>query len=385
MTGATASTRPNLSDQIKARIEQGETLAVDSFMAACLADPEAGYYQSRDPFGRSGDFVTAPEISGLFGEMCAAYLAHMFEIAGAPPAAQIVEFGPGRGTLMRDMHRVWGHLVPAMAALPVNLVETSQLLRKQQAALLAPLVPEFHDSADSLPQAPLFGIANEFFDALPISQLVWLADQGGWHHRHIGLVDGRLGFITGPRLTDAEERQFALALPQAPTAGMIAEICPMAEIIMANLAHHIGQNGGAVLVIDYGRNGNGGDSLQAVADHRPVDPLETPGEADLSHWVDFAALGRAATASGCRLIGPVPQGRFLMRIGLAARAEQAGLHAEPADRRALLAAIDRLTSPAQMGEVFKVALLVPPGTGTPPGFDAGNDDATNFACRTETE
>ena len=137
---------------------------------------------------------------------------------------------------------------------------------------------------------------------------------------------------------------------------------------MAALARSVAARGGAMLVIDYGRDGNPGDSVQAVAAHRPVDLFHEPGQADLSHWVDFAALRRAAETQGARLIGPVAQGRFLMRIGLAMRAEQAGAHAGPEERRALLAAIDRLTSPAQMGEVFKVALLVPAGSGQPPGF-----------------
>ena len=177
-------------------------------------------------------------------------------------------------------------------------------------------------------------------------------------------------FVDGPALSTAELADYAAALLPEPADGDIAEICAAGDQVIDTLARRISRHGGAMLIVDYGRNGNAGDSLQAVADHRPVDVFHQPGTADLSHWVDFAALSRSAAAHGCRLIGPVPQGRFLMRIGLAQRAEQAGSHGEAEERRSLLAAVDRLTSPAQMGEVFKVALLVPQGTGKPPGFES---------------
>ena len=158
-------------------------------------------------------------------------------------------------------------------------------------------------------------------------------------------------------------------MDSTPDDGTVVEQCPDAGSIITALAQAVAHRGGAILIIDYGSNGNPGDSLQAVADHQPVDIFHAPGRADLSHWVDFAALAKSASAAGARLVSPVPQGHFLMRIGLAARAEQAGKQADPVMRRALLAAIDRLTNPAQMGEVFKVALLVPQGDGLPPGFE----------------
>ena len=377
MSAADAHPDAALADRIIAAIQQGGAIGVDAYMAACLGDAKHGYYMGKDPFGTAGDFVTAPEISGLFGEMCGFYLAHMFELAGAPSQAEIVEFGPGRGTLMRDMHLIWQRLMPDLATLPVNLVETSPARRQHQGETVKPLVPVWHNTHQTLPATPLFGIANEFFDALPVAQLIWRND--AWHWRCVGLEATQLAFTDGPSLTPAEHDRYAAALPPSPDEGCIAEICPAGEEIMAALAARIGQHGGAMLIIDYGRNGNGGDSLQAVAAHRPVDVFHEPGRADLSHWVDFAALSRVAMAQGCRMIGPVAQGRFLKRIGLAARAEQASLSAEPETRRALLAAINRLTSPAQMGEVFKVALLVPPGQGTPPGFDEADHANQNKA------
>ena len=371
-----------LGERLATQIRTAGPMGVDSFMAACLGDASDGYYQHNDPFGVAGDFITAPEISGLFGEMCGLYLAHMFELAGQPGDAVIVELGPGRGTLMRDMRSVWQTLMPVLASRPVHLVETSPALRRAQAAVIAadgtapnaPGAPEikWHDDVASLPEVPLFGIANEFFDALAVAQCVWRgnAADGGWHHRLVGLRGDDFSFVDGPALSTAELADYAAALLPEPADGDIAEICAAGDQVIDTLARRISRHGGAMLIVDYGRNGNAGDSLQAVADHRPVDVFHQPGTADLSHWVDFAALSRSAVAHGCRLIGPVPQGRFLMRIGLAQRAEQAGSHGEAEERRSLLAAVDRLTSPAQMGEVFKVALLVPQGTGKPPGFES---------------
>ena len=356
-----------LEDHIRRRIEADGPMPFEDYMAECLGAADAGYYQTRDPFGEAGDFVTAPEISGLFGEMCGLYLAHMYELAGKPAEAVVAEFGPGRGTLMRDMRHAWSALMPELSTAPVHLVETSPVLRAAQKETLGDAAqPVWHDDADALvaaTKAPLFGIANEFFDALPAAQLVWR--DGGWHHRMVGLAEDRIGFVEGDAAMDDP------ALPAEPEDGMVAELCPRADVVMGSLAASVARHGGAVLVIDYGHDGNPGDSMQAVAAHKPVDLFHDPGQSDLSHWVDFAALRRAAESRGARLIGPVAQGRFLMRIGLAMRAEQAGAHASPEERRALLAAIDRLTSPEQMGEVFKVALLVPSGQGQPPGFETG--------------
>ena len=361
----TAEAPHSLEDQIRRRIETEGPMPFETYMSACLGAAQAGYYQTRDPFGEAGDFVTAPEISGMFGEMCGLFLAHMYELSGKPADAVVVELGPGRGTLMRDMRHAWSALMPELAAAELHLVETSPVLRTIQKDTIGESAPvTWHADTDELVAAtkgPLFGIANEFFDALPAAQLIWR--DGSWHHRMVGLVNDRIGFVDGDAATGSP------ALPDAPQDGMVAELCPQADLVTAALARSVAARGGAMLVIDYGRDGNPGDSVQAVAAHKPVDLFHEPGQADLSHWVDFAALRRTAESQGARLIGPVAQGRFLMRIGLAMRAEKAGTDASPEERRTLLAAIDRLTSPAQMGEVFKVALLVPAGTGQPPGFE----------------
>ena len=362
----------SLTDTLRRHITEHGPISVDDYMEMCLGGAQSnlgttGYYQSRDPFGAAGDFTTAPEISGLFGEMCGLYLAHMYEVANAPDTGSVIELGPGRGTLMRDMRGVWERLMPGLAAAALHLVETSPSLRRAQDAMLgAKTVAGWHDDVESALAAsdgPLFGIANEFFDALPAAQLVFV--DGAWHRRMVGLRDGHLGFVTGAVADDIDPD-----LPEAPADGMVAELCLQASHIVSLLGRALARRGGAMLIVDYGRQGNPGDSLQAVANHHPVDLFAAPGDSDISHWVDFAALGRAAQNAGARLVGPAPQGRFLMRIGLAARAEQAARHAAPEERRTLLAAIDRLTSPAQMGEVFKVALLLPPGAGLPPGFES---------------
>ena len=370
----TAGVPTDLADRLMRRIQEDGPIGVDTFMAACLADPQGGYYQQADPFGTAGDFITAPEISGLFGEMCGLYLAHIYDLAGSPEDAAIIELGPGRGTLMRDMRHVWSQLMPAMTSLPLHFLETGHALRRLQASTVQTdrirTAASWHDDITDLLAAtdgPVFGIANEFFDALPVAQLI--RHDGQWHQRQVGILDGRLGFTIGPSVPE-DVALNGMEKGCGPSAdGAVLEHCPQADLVIAALARQVAQHGGAMLIIDYGRDGNPGDSLQAVADHKPVDIFHAPGQSDLSHWVDFAALEKAASAAGARLVPPVPQGQFLMRIGLAARAEQAGKMAAPETRRALLAAIDRLTSPEQMGAVFKVALLVPRGDGTPPGFE----------------
>lgn len=354
-----------LEQRLVTTIAKNGAIPLSAYMDLCLSDPDHGYYQRQNPFGTDGDFITAPEISGLFGEMCGLYLAHMFELSGAPDRSAVIELGPGRGTLMQDMQHVWKHLMPDLVHCPVHLVETSGQLRTAQRTLLEGQVSwpiTWHDTTATLPARPIFGIANEFFDALPIDQFI--RRNGKWYERRVGLIDGGLGFVDGRQIAADD-----LQMPPDTSDNTIAELCPTGDRVVADLARHIACHGGAILIIDYGKKGKIGDSLQAVAEHKPVDIFHHPGLADLSHWVDFAALSCQARSAGCRLIGPVPQGRFLMRIGLATRAEQAATDADPQTRRSLLAAIDRLTSPAQMGEAFKVALLVPDGDGLPPGFD----------------
>lgn len=370
-----------LSDHITNQIRRHGPLTLASYIGLALGDAEHGYYQKQDPLGASGDFTTAPEISGLFGEMCGLYLAHMADLANLDNPA-ILELGPGRGSLMADMRHAWAQIMPPLAAAPVHLVETSQALRKRQSDRLGDAALYWHQDLDDLPARPIFGIANEFFDALPINQAIWRQSEtsktGAWHHRLVGLVDHRLGFVDGPALSEAELDEWHLSAPVGalPAAGTIAEYCAIADQYTGKLARHIATYGGACLIVDYGRDGSSGDSLQAVANHQPVDVFYQPGDADLSHWVDFGALRRAAIAAGARLVGPVTQGDFLRGIGIAQRTEALARLADAETRRGLLAAVDRLVSSHQMGSAFKVGLLLPPGNGLPPGFAVADETET---------
>ena len=362
---------PTASDAIQAllysQIAQTGPLPISQFIEIVLGHPEHGYYRRQNPIGAAGDFTTAAEISGLFGEMCGAYLAHMYEIGGQPDTAQIVELGPGRGSLMADMRHIWAHTMPTMANLPIQLVETSPQLRTIQNQRIKAASIAWYDDVQSLPNAALFGVANEFFDALPIDQAV--LRQGAWRHRLVTAMHGTLGFVDGPALTAPELARWQITNDhQEMTEGSIAEYCPAAEPIMRQLAGRIARHGGACLIIDYGKNDNFSDSLQAVSAHKPVDLFYQPGNADISHWVDFAALRRAAIDTGARFIGPATQADFLMAIGLRERAENAARLCDADGRRALFAAVDRLVGAHHMGTAFKVGLIVPAGDGVPVGF-----------------
>ena len=342
-------------------------LPISQFIEIVLGHPEHGYYRRQNPIGAAGDFITAAEISGLFGEMCGVYLAYVYEIAGQPDNAQIVELGPGRGSLMADMRHIWAQTTPTMADLPIQLVETSLELRAIQKQRIKAASIAWHDDVQSLPNTAVFGVANEFFDALPIDQAVWR--QGAWRHRLVSAVQGALGFVDGPALSASELARWHITNDHHDmTEGTIAENCPTAETIMQQLAGHIANHGGACLIIDYGKNDNFSDSLQAVSAHKPVDLFYQPGNADISHWVDFAALRRAAINTGARFLGPVTQADFLVAIGLRERAENAARLCDTDGRRALFAAVDRLVGAHHMGTAFKVGLIVPAGDGVPVGF-----------------
>ena len=321
-------------------------IGLDRYMALCLGHPLHGYYATRDPFGRGGDFVTAPEISQMFGELIGAWAAAVLSMMAPGERPCLVELGPGRGTLMADALRA---LRAAGANVDLHLVETSSSLRRIQAERLMDAAPTFHDSVASLPDAPLLVIANEFFDALPARQFVRTGR--GWCERRVGLtVEGdALAFgldpEPDPRLTAEAPEGAVLTLP---SQGLT---------VLRDLGRRLVARGGALLVIDYGGDRPGfGDTFQAVAGHRYADPLSRPGEADLTLHVDFGALARAAAAEGMAVHGPVTQRDFLLSLGLAARAERLQARATPDQARAIEAAVHRLTDPDPrgMGALFKV-------------------------------
>ncbi|AVO36702.1 class I SAM-dependent methyltransferase [Pukyongiella litopenaei] len=352
-----------LRDLIAARISETGPITVADYMADCLLHPEHGYYATRDPLGAAGDFTTAPEISQIFGELLGLALAQAWLDQGRPAPFVLAEPGPGRGTLMADILRAT-RAVPGFAeAAQVTLIEASPTLRKIQAERLSNHTPRWLDRLDQLPDLPLFLVANEFFDALPIRQ--FLRDGGGWREKRIALDGGRLVF----GLTDPAP-QPGLAHRLADTGdGDMVEICPAAAPMAGEIAARIAGHGGAALIVDYGGWRSRGDTLQALCAHRFTDPLDAPGSADLTAHVDFEPLAAAAIASACAASPLISQGVFLERLGITARAQALAEGLAGAALDDLVAAHRRLTHPDEMGNLFKVLGLYPNGAAPLPGLE----------------
>jgi SAM-dependent MidA family methyltransferase len=350
-----------LADLLAARIAAAGPIPLADYMAECLLHPTLGYYSTREPFGSAGDFTTAPEISQMFGELLGLCLAQAWLDQGAPAPFALAELGPGRGTLMADVLRATRAVPGFHAAARVVLVEASARLRQVQAATLSGHRPGWADRIDDLPDLPLFLLANEFFDALPIRQ--FQRDGGVWRERLVGLDRaGRLAFgLSDPLPPGLPGPRFAADPP-----GTVVEICPQGQHVAETLGARLRARGGAALVIDYGGWRSRGDTLQALAGHRPVDPLDRPGTADLTAHVDFEALALAA-AVPCS--GLTDQGSLLKRLGIDARAARLAQGLSGPARESHLAAHHRLTHPAEMGSLFKTIALHAPATPPPPGFD----------------
>jgi SAM-dependent MidA family methyltransferase len=342
-------------------------LDVARYMALCLGHPPHGYYMARDPLGRGGDFVTAPEISQMFGELIGLWAAATWQAMGAPARLRLIELGPGRGTLMADALRATSVMPAFRAALAVHFVETSpRLVARQRETLPGLDIPlAWHRDLGEVPEGPAIVIANEFFDALPVHQAVKMS--AGWHVRMVGLVDDRLAFMVSPDPIPGFERVLPDPLHEAPK-GAIYEWRD--DRVMLELAQRLARNGGAALVIDYGHADSAqGETLQAVRGHRFADPLADPGLADLTAHVDFAALARAAKRAGTHAHGPMTQGAFLHRLGIAQRAERLKGNATPRQAADVDAALTRLTGRDAMGDLFKVLAIADPKLETLPGFD----------------
>lgn len=356
-----------LAREIRDLIAAEGPMPVSRYMALCLGHPVHGYYITRDPLGAEGDFTTSPEISQMFGELLGLWAVATWQQMGSPERVHLVELGPGRGTLMADALRA-ARLVPAFGeAVQVHLVETSPALRARQKAALAPLTPHWHDRLEDVPPGPALVLANEFFDALPISQFV--KGEQGWHERRVGLgPDGTLVFGMDPRPTPLAAA-LAQYIPGPYPVGAVLE--HLESGLPAVLARRLVEQGGAALIIDYGPARSGlGDTLQAVRAHRYADPLEAPGEADLTAHVDFSDLARRALAEGAAAYGPLTQGDFLMRLGIVQRAERLQQNTNASQRKAITAALARLAGrgEGEMGALFKVLCLCDRTNGPPPGF-----------------
>ncbi len=359
----------DLTRALRARLGPDGALSVHDYMGLCLAH----YYARGTAFGRDGDFITAPEITQMFGELLGLWSAVVWQMMGSPASLRLVEMGPGRGTLMADALRALAPVPPYRAALSVHLVETSPSLRNRQKAALADSgVPiHWHDSISDVPDGPMILLANELLDALPIRQWVRGKDGTVWHERLV---------VPAP---DDAGRPFAFALgaPQqdlpphvqpahaAAGPGDIVETCPAAHAIIASVAGRLKTQGGAALFIDYGPARSApGDSLQAVRGHAFADPLEAPGLADLTAHVDFEALARTAAANGAAVDGVIQQGPFLQGLGLEARAAQLIAGQDSSGRRKITSAVRRLIDPEEMGTLFKGMALRSVGLPSLPGF-----------------
>ena len=315
--------------------------------------PQFGYYATRDPFGASGDFTTAPEISQMFGELIGLCLAQTWLDQGAPAQITLAEIGPGRGTLMADALRATKGVAGFHAALSVHFIETSPTLRKRQAQSVKGAT--WHDDISTLPDAPLYLVANEFFDALPIRQFT--RDEGGWREHMVGLEGDNL--VLG---LSAAAPIDLLAHRLADTkTGDIVEHCPALASIVSTMSAQIEARGGVALILDYGDWRSLGDTLQALQNHEAANPFANAGLADLTAHVDFEAIAKAAT----RMTKVTPQGVFLERLGITARAQALARGLTDTALEAHIHAHWRLTHPDAMGALFKVIGLFP-STSTPP-------------------
>ncbi|HEY5338821.1 MAG TPA: SAM-dependent methyltransferase [Rhizomicrobium sp.] len=358
-----------LGQRIARLIEAQGPLSVAQFMTIALHDPQGGYYATRDPFGapkndKGGDFITAPEISQMFGELLGLWIVQCWHDQGKP-LARLVELGPGRGTLMADALRAARLMPEFLSRVEVVMVEISPALTAIQKETLkdsGAAIRWTTQIEDALDGRAIFLLANEFFDALPIRQFV--KTERGWCERMVVLDEnGALTFALSP-----EPSALAIARSGAPLGGFY-ESAQASTALAEQIGGAIAQNGGAALIVDYGYGAEAGfgETLQAVGDHKFASVLETPGDVDLSAHVDFAALAEAAQSGGAVACGPVGQGELLEKLGIVARGERL-IERNPSAMHDITRAVERLILPGGMGTLFKALAIVPPGSPKPPGF-----------------
>ena len=358
-----------LEQEIRRLIRAAGPMPVSEFMALCLSHPQHGYYVTRDPFGSEGDFTTAPEISQMFGELIGLWAATVWRTMGSPDTLRLVELGPGRGTLMADALRAARVMPGFQAALAVHLVEISPVLKRQQKETLGDIdVPVYwHEALHEVATGPTIIIANEFFDALPVHQMI--KGPNGWHERVVEIdPDGSLVWNTAAEPLAHFERILPMPLRGAAD-GTLFEW--RSDAVALEIGRRVRSGPGAALVIDYGHvRSEPGDTLQAVGKHAYHDPLDAPGLVDLTAHVDFQAVADAAESMGAALHGPIEQAPFLRNLGIESRAAVLKTHTtEKAEE--IDAALHRLTEDSDrgMGRMFKVLGLGDPKLGALPGFE----------------
>ena len=322
---------------VKKEILSSGPIYLSNAMRVALTHKDFGYYHSKKIIGSKGDFITAPEITQIYGELIGAFLGYIWEHSGKPSNSLLCEFGPGLGTLSADINRALSQIYPNFSCSPLHLIETSKSFRKIQKTKLKKQSVYWHE---------------DFID---------------WRQRLLNF-SAKFEYVAGPILNETQLKLFDANHIKNPDKGTIIEYCPKSEQIITEVALHIKQFGGVLLIIDYGKTNQIGDTIQAVLNHKPVEPWSSAGDADISHWVDFQSIKKTAEKAGARFIGPVSQSHFLTQIGIKQRAQNLSQIDNPRHNRAIFAAVERLISPAHMGNIFQVGLITPIGKGFPPGF-----------------
>ncbi len=361
----------HLIDRIRRDIKNGGPMRMDEYMSLCLYHPDYGYYQSGDPIGKQGDFITAPEVSQMFGELILAWAMDGWAKMGQPDAFNLIELGPGHGTLLADGLRQAARYNNFMDAMDLHLVESNSTLRDIQNDALCPYSPSWHDTISDIPAGPSIIIANEFLDCLPIRQFIKTEagnDDGSgdgsgapWAERHVALNDeNNLCFADRPLPDDLASR----IIPDVHPGGVF-EYCPGYQTIIQQLTKltKTHENNGdkhpaIALFIDYGYTGTlDGLTLQAVKDHDMAAPFTTPGMTDLTAHVDFSHWTNIARQEGWTTHPIIPQGKFLTRLGIHARADQLIASNTPDQAGLIKKSLHRLTAVGEMGDLFKCSAL----------------------------
>lgn len=357
----------SLEKKLKAIIEKRGPLTLAQYMEYALFDKEYGYYSSKDPLGINGDFITAPEISQMFGELTGAWLVTSWQVMGSPKKTKLVELGPGRGTLMKDILRATNKVPGFHSSIEVHLVEINETLRDIQEKTLAVenskkkkitnegVMVKWHDSFSSVPEGPLLLVANEFFDALPIHQFIY--KDGGWQERMV-CFDDKEGLAFGASAGQTPTTALIPKKYKKMAEGSVFEFSPAANKIIEEIAIRVKKHSGYALIIDYGYFDNQlKDTFQAVKKHKYHQPLEEPGMADLTAYVNFPALEEAAKKKGVHVFGELTQGEFLVSMGIQVRASMLARDATEEQKKQIIEDIKRLITPEEMGIIFKCIVI----------------------------
>ncbi len=361
-----------LRAQLKARIAAEGPIPVSVYMAEALFDPAAGYYATRDPLGADKDFITAPEISQMFGEFIGLWAAECWGQLGAPDPVQLVELGPGTGRMMDDALRAGAAAPGFVEAAQVSLIEASPALKMVQGRTLgrAPVQPRWRPRLEDVGPGPSLIVSNEFLDCLPIRQAV--KHRGVWRERLVGFApedDDQFAFVFGGPLSPADLALIAPELQDEPDGALVELRAADAPLVEA-VADRLKSSPGYALFIDYGSaRPETGDTLQAISKHQKVDPLTTPGGADLTAWVDFDRLAKLGLGAGLDVYGPMGQGEFLTGLGVETRAAALARGRDRAAQGRIQRQLERLVAPGEMGELFKVIAFASKDLPPPPGLD----------------